>query len=267
MPGGAGGGTTEGVRVGTTSMQGLPYPAQADPPNGPGQIQALAVAVEPRLVMSYADASDRDSKVLTPSGGMVAWLQNPGCHAVYDGSAWTATPRIRTVANRLARLQIGQKGSGDIAVEQDSGLPFGWDGAEWRGLWPSRYLSATSVPVTGITNEVGIMRLEVPDYGCRVQVAFVVQASIAKSEPSDVFSLNVRNGTGQTPPALSGAVLTSVPWESGISGYIRHAPGNTGVISGAYSIQVNALRFGGSGNGAVTTAASYMSAVVTPVWS
>ena len=251
-----------------TTAQQLPYPAQGDPPNGPGQIQALALAVEPRLVQVFADATDRDNKVTAPAGGMLAWLQNPGQYASYDGTAWNAQARSRIVANRGARLALSSRVIGDICIEGDSGQPFSWDGSNWRGLWPSQYLSVPMGGASNIANETELVRLEIPDYGCRVTVEFKAQAILSTSVNSDIFTMAVRNGTGQTAPALSGPILTQIAWESGLGGYIRVASGNTGIVSGAYSLQVNAGRFLGSGVGVVGAGGqNFVTAEVKPTWS
>lgn len=251
-----------------TTLQGIPYPAQGDPPNGPAQMQALALAVEPRLVQVYADAADRDNKVTAPASGMLAWLQSPGTYAFYDGSTWTPQARSRVVANRGARIALSSHVIGDICIEGDTGLPFVWDGSNWRGIWSSQYLLAPMAGATNIANEVELVRVEIPDYGCRVTVAFTAQAILSKSVDGDLFTMAVRNGTGQTSPALSGPILTQVAWEVGLNNYIRHAPGNTGIVSGAYSLQINAGRFLGSGVGAVGAGGqNFISATVTPTWS
>jgi hypothetical protein len=252
----------------TTTAQALPYPGQGDPPNGPAQIEALALAVEPRLVMVFASSADRDNKLTAPASGMLCWLQSPGCYCFHDGSSWTNQPRTRVVANRGARVALASNIIGDICLEGDTGLPFIWDGSVWRGAWPSQYLTVAAAGVSGVSNETSLMTLSVPDYGCRVAVDFVAQAILNTSTPTDIFSLIVRNGTGQSAPALSGTVLTTVPWEAGMGGYTRHAPGKTGVITGTYSLQVNVGRFAGSGSGAVAAGGqSFIAATVMPSWS
>lgn len=72
----------------TTANQGLPYPALTDSPNGPTQMQALAQAVETKLVMVFADATTRDQKISAPVAGMLAYLTNPGVYVWYNGSSW-----------------------------------------------------------------------------------------------------------------------------------------------------------------------------------
>lgn len=251
-----------------TTAQQLPYPAQGDPPNGPAQMQALALAVEPRLVQVYADASDRDNKVTAPASGMLAWLQNPGQYVSHDGSSWSAQARSRIVANRAARLAASSRVVGDIVVEGDTAMPFIWDGGAWRGLWSSIYAQAFFSGGFNIASETEMARVEIPDYGCRVTVDFTAQAIMAKTVDSDLFTMVVRNGTGQSSPALSGPILTQTAWEPGVNSIIRQASGNTGVISGAYSLQVNAGRFLGTGVGGVAIGGqNFITATVTPTWS
>ncbi|WP_239404551.1 hypothetical protein [Frankia sp. Cj3] len=252
----------------TTPVQALPYPASTDAPNGPVQLQALGLAVEPKLMMVFSTATDRDAKITAPTAGMVCWLQTPGCQAFYDGSAWYNQGRQRIVANRAARDALTNRITGDTTVEADSGSPFLWDGARWRGLWPSRYLYVPAVEVTAITNEVGIVRIDIPDMGCRYSAEFTAAAIVNKSVPGDLFHIVVHNGTGNPPPSLSGLTLTVEPVESGISGLLRRAQGAIGVQNGAYAIQVNVVRTAGSGEGAVSASGlNYANATIIPSWS
>lgn len=71
-----------------TPIQSWPIPTQADVPNGPAQIQALADAAEQQSVMFFPDRNTRNAKIPSPTGGMVAWIDNPGVLVKYDGSTW-----------------------------------------------------------------------------------------------------------------------------------------------------------------------------------
>lgn len=72
----------------TTPIGGAPYPAPTAADNVPADLQALAVWVSTRTVMTFADAAARDAAIDTPTAGMVAWLDTPGALTVRTASAW-----------------------------------------------------------------------------------------------------------------------------------------------------------------------------------
>ena len=73
---------------GTTPYQALPYPTGTDTPAGMTEIQALAVALEPKLVMAFSSAADRASKIVTPTEGMLSWLNDANRFEYHNGTAW-----------------------------------------------------------------------------------------------------------------------------------------------------------------------------------
>lgn len=80
----------------TTLLQGLTYPAASDPPNGPAQIQALAVSAESKLVQVYASSGARTSAFtaasLSPAAGMVSYITGTKRFEMYDGTQWAPMP-------------------------------------------------------------------------------------------------------------------------------------------------------------------------------
>jgi hypothetical protein len=72
----------------TTSNQGLPYPALSDAANGPVGIQNLALAVETKIVMTFANAGTRATVVTAPVEGMVSYLTDNNTLEVYNGLEW-----------------------------------------------------------------------------------------------------------------------------------------------------------------------------------
>jgi hypothetical protein len=93
---------------GTTPLQALPYPTGTDTPAGHTEIQALAVAVDPKLVMVFSSASARASAVTSPTEGMLCWLNDLNRYEYYTGNTWARVGaagdrigcRIRRVANQ-----------------------------------------------------------------------------------------------------------------------------------------------------------------------
>lgn len=74
---------------GTSTVLGLPIPIGSDsPPDLPAVMSAFATAVETKAVMVFADTATRNTKVTTPTKGMVAVIQSNGAVTCYDGSAW-----------------------------------------------------------------------------------------------------------------------------------------------------------------------------------
>lgn len=75
-----------------TALQTLPYPASTASPNVPADLQTLALATEKKLVQVYASAAARTSAFtsagVTPTDGMLSYLQDVDRYDTYDGSAW-----------------------------------------------------------------------------------------------------------------------------------------------------------------------------------
>lgn len=80
-----------------TPNQALPYPSLGDSANGPAAFQALATAVEKQLVMTFASATERSTKLTAPVEGTVAYLRDTDTLTLYTGSAW-----------RLLQYDLGQ---------------------------------------------------------------------------------------------------------------------------------------------------------------
>lgn len=80
---------------GTTPINALPYPvATTDAPNGPQQIQNLAVAADTRLVARFATTAARDSAITSPLNGMTVWCDAPGAYFDRVAGAWVARPQL-----------------------------------------------------------------------------------------------------------------------------------------------------------------------------
>jgi hypothetical protein len=79
-----------------TPNQALPYQTEDDQ-LGPEAIEALARAVETQLVMVFASAADRASKVSVPTEGMFCWLQDINRFERHNGTAWAEVPDLAKV--------------------------------------------------------------------------------------------------------------------------------------------------------------------------
>lgn len=75
-----------------TPMQSFPFPTDADDPDIPGDLEALANAIERRVVGVYANAADRDSKIPSPQTGQFAYLIGTNELTVYQGATWVIYP-------------------------------------------------------------------------------------------------------------------------------------------------------------------------------
>jgi hypothetical protein len=75
----------------STNLQALPYPAATAVPNVPVDIQALAVAIEPKLNMRFATAAARTSAFsaagISPAQGMLSYRDDAGYWEYYNASA------------------------------------------------------------------------------------------------------------------------------------------------------------------------------------
>lgn len=93
-----------------TPMQALPYPVEDDPNTPPAHILALAQALEPQLVLQFATAAERASKVSVPSEGMLCWLQDVNRFERHDGTSWIEVPDLTKVNTLIAAYDARPKG-------------------------------------------------------------------------------------------------------------------------------------------------------------
>lgn len=99
----------------TTPLQALPYPSLSDPPNGPAQLQALAVAVEKQLVMRFATTAARDAAIPAPVEGMCAYIGSGDVAEgpyYYHGSAWRLPWNMPWGVQALSSTVVSQSGIG-----------------------------------------------------------------------------------------------------------------------------------------------------------
>ena len=69
----------------TTPAQDLPVMEATDDPDIPGDIMALALAIEKRLVGVYNNVADRDARITAPQEGQVAYLKDSNKFTFYEG--------------------------------------------------------------------------------------------------------------------------------------------------------------------------------------
>jgi len=74
----------------TTPIQDLPVPTGSDDPDVPGDMLALATALEKKLVMVFNNTTDRSTRVTAPVEGMFCFLKDTNTFHVYDGAAWVS---------------------------------------------------------------------------------------------------------------------------------------------------------------------------------
>lgn len=72
-----------------TPLQAFPTPRDADDPDVPGDVYALAVAIEKKVVGVYASAAARNSTITAPANGQVALLSDTRAITVYNSTTTT----------------------------------------------------------------------------------------------------------------------------------------------------------------------------------
>jgi len=76
----------------TTPGQSFPVPVTGDDPDIPGDLLALATAIEKRVLGVYNNVADRDARVTAPQEGQFAYLKDTDKLYKYSGSAWEQFP-------------------------------------------------------------------------------------------------------------------------------------------------------------------------------
>jgi hypothetical protein len=70
----------------TTTINGLPYPTNSDAPTGPAQMQALANAVDTRIVPRFSTISARNAAITAPVDGQMCSVN--GFPMFYRTGSW-----------------------------------------------------------------------------------------------------------------------------------------------------------------------------------
>jgi hypothetical protein len=79
----------------STAVNAIPYPDLATPaqPDVPADLQALAEAVDRKVIGSYANAAARDAAIPSPTDGMgLAYLQDVDQYTARVNGAWVSVP-------------------------------------------------------------------------------------------------------------------------------------------------------------------------------
>jgi hypothetical protein len=90
--------------VALTPLQGLTVPAGTDSPNGPVQINALGLSLEPKLNMRFATAAARTAAFtaagISPALGMLSYRDDAGYWEYYNATtaAWRVYGQYRVAA-------------------------------------------------------------------------------------------------------------------------------------------------------------------------
>lgn len=101
----------------TTPLQNLPVPEDADDPNVPADLTALAVAIEKRLVGVYTSVADRDGRIGAPQEGQVAILTDQDKMHVWLAGAWKQiypAQGLQTIRNGSAAPDNAVGVDGDV---------------------------------------------------------------------------------------------------------------------------------------------------------
>lgn len=73
----------------TTPLQAWPTPINTDDPDVPGDVYALAIAIEKKVVGVYNNLADRSAKITSPQDGQVALLKDTRAITVYNSTTTT----------------------------------------------------------------------------------------------------------------------------------------------------------------------------------
>lgn len=76
----------------TTQRQALPVPTATDDPDIPGDLLALANAIEKRLFAVHTTTAARDAATPSPQDGMFCYITGTNTVYVYQDGAWVSFP-------------------------------------------------------------------------------------------------------------------------------------------------------------------------------
>lgn len=156
----------------TSPIYGDPLPNAGSTDQVPADLLTYVTAAEKRFVGKFATAAARDVKITAPTGGMMCWLDTPGCYSEYLGAAWK---------NRYS-----------------TGVQF------WKMNWPASSLPGTnnlSTPTQTVTPNIG-------PYLMRVSINCLFTAGGTGAAPSVQMVINGAQASVALTPLISSANTT-----------------------------------------------------------
>lgn len=164
-------------------LQSAPYPVATDAPDGPAQIQALALWARSRIVQVYASAAARTSAFsaagVTAAVGMLTYRTDQGVWEEWDGSAWvphneseqwtaltlptgySAVAGLHAPAYRRTRRRVFFRGACNIAASNAVGNKFTMP----AGYRPTTNGVTIAAPLSNGTDITGHLRYSISTAG------------------------------------------------------------------------------------------------------
>lgn len=137
----------------TSPVQSLPVPEASDQVDVPGNLMALAQAIERRLVMVFANQGARDAAIPAPSAGMACCLTDSNTYQLYADGRWQTfytgnAPGSGVSHGHISSYQTSPPANvpaGSVAVDRDDQRAYTKDNSGvWRPL-------AAAVPVAHVS--------------------------------------------------------------------------------------------------------------------
>jgi hypothetical protein len=102
------------MAVDQTPIQDLPFPDDDELLSTvPSHIEALAVALEKKLVMVFTNVADRDATITSPTNGMVAWTSSEKLLWVRD-TTWVQIYPAKPKITSGTAAPTGSGATGDL---------------------------------------------------------------------------------------------------------------------------------------------------------
>lgn len=89
-----------------TPIAGIPIPSGLEKPNGPDQLNAMAVVIESRLVNRFNNATDRTKQWADPSKGSLSYILDKARYEYWSGASWLPVI-VDPVKNATRALSAG----------------------------------------------------------------------------------------------------------------------------------------------------------------
>lgn len=99
----------------TTANQAIRVPQSTDDPDVVDDLNKAILDVEKKLVMVFNSASDRSTRVTTPTEGMLSYQKDTDLYYTYNGAAWVALlPAVPTFTYGTAVPSNASGANGDV---------------------------------------------------------------------------------------------------------------------------------------------------------
>ncbi|MDQ1734603.1 MAG: hypothetical protein QOH56_854 [Pseudonocardiales bacterium] len=123
-----------------TTPNALPYPLPSSAPNMPADMQALAVALDHKVIGSFATAAARTAAITAPNVGDLTYRADAAAYESWNGAAWSLLLTSSVIRFRgMLAASTSVTGAANIAFTATEDNVSGWNATNKNWTVPTGF--------------------------------------------------------------------------------------------------------------------------------